>query len=299
MLENIVSGLILVLTQSQDGSLIHVTSQTPTEVVGKNFSSKFQSFSQVIDDAKAAEKIKTYLLSSMTHAFMHLDIKSLGFGLTYSDHKSEVGLKDVVVFEKKSKPTALHQDIVFKNFLDYETEVAILMHRSEPDLFGYLIHNDLTDRMVQVVNYDENNAAPGFSKAKSFVGSNANSVLLAIGYEELWYQLQIDFFVNGQKRQTVNTTKNILTPKEIHKRIFFDNPAETADWILVGTGTPGGTVFKAPTTMQMLKEFVASGFNIDRTKENWAKSFNYLAPNDHLHWSSEILGSADSRIVVR
>jgi 2-keto-4-pentenoate hydratase/2-oxohepta-3-ene-1,7-dioic acid hydratase in catechol pathway len=226
-------------------------------------------------------------------------LASLGLGLSYPSHQQEVRAEATVFFKKDAVPTTLVDRIAHRPFLDFEAEVSLLLHREEPELFGYLMHNDLTDRKVQVQNYNPDDQAPGFALSKSFVGANAHGRFMAIGGADLWSKLEMQLWRNNELVQTVRPAENVMDPREIHRRVFADK-ALSGDrkWVIIGTGTPAGTIFRAPTVLQKLALFVRSGFRMRRAQELWLERFKFLQVGDRLEFRSETWGSEFTQIVA-
>jgi 2-keto-4-pentenoate hydratase/2-oxohepta-3-ene-1,7-dioic acid hydratase in catechol pathway len=292
-------GLGALITATPSGQILDVTRHTSAEIEGRALPPT-KSFKELIRAKQALASdtpVQTLPLSDLTLPLPSASPRSLGIGLSYPDHRSDVKIHSTVYFEKNAKPTRLADPIPFRENLDYETEVSLLLHRSEPHLFGYLLHNDLTDRRVQVFEFDKKNPAPGFAKSKSFPRANAHGALMAVGNESLWKSLTAKLYVNGELRQSLATANNVLTPTEIHRKIFSDPKLSgTADWVLVGTGTPSGTIFVAPSKWAQFLLYVRSGFNMTRARESWLKKFQFLANGDKLEFHSEVLGHFSTQV---
>jgi 2-keto-4-pentenoate hydratase/2-oxohepta-3-ene-1,7-dioic acid hydratase in catechol pathway len=292
-------GLGALVTSSPSGQILDVSRHTSVEVEGRALP-PLKSFKELLAakqglDANAASE--TFPIGDLKLPLPETSPRSLGIGLSYPDHQNDVKLQSTVYFEKNAKPTRLADPVPFRENLDYETEVSLLLHRSEPHLFGYMLHNDLTDRRIQVFEFNKKNPAPGFAKSKSFPRANAHGVLMAVGNESLWKSLSAKLFVNGELRQSLATANNVLSPTQIHRTIFSDPKLSgSADWVLVGTGTPSGTVFVAPSKWAQFLLYVRSGFNMTRAREAWLKKFQFLAPGDKLEFRSEVLGHFSTRV---
>ncbi len=292
----------ITITRSSDGNLLRIKEFSTDTVRASQLSQKWVSFSQLLKvspELSEQDSARTLDFQSLTPPFSDLQIKSLGLGLTYSDHAKDVSLQGAVLFEKNSVPTRIQDPIVFRNSLDYEAEVALLMHRQEPELFGFLLHNDLSDRMIQIQEFDEKNMAPGFGRAKSFPGSNAFGPIVLIGDESVWDQIEVKLIVKGQLRQTVRPAQNILRPMQIHKLVFTASALVSPEiqWVLIGTGTPSGTIFRSPNTWEKIKLIFSSAFDFSRAKQAWVKSFDFLKPGDKLEFVSEQLGKFHTEVV--
>jgi 2-keto-4-pentenoate hydratase/2-oxohepta-3-ene-1,7-dioic acid hydratase in catechol pathway len=218
-------------------------------------------------------------------------IKSLGIGLSYPSHQEEAQASTAVFFEKNAAVTPIDSAIPYRPHLDYETEVSLILHRRYPTQFGYQIHNDLTDRRIQVKNYDKANPGPGFSLAKSLPTLNAHSENTVYGDSSVWENIEVRMFVNGILRQTLKTQENIFKPEDIHRIIFTEKDlAPGFDWVLVGTGTPAGTIFRAPAFWEKLGLITSSFFSVGRAQDKWLESFRFLQEGDKLEFDSPTLG---------
>lgn len=217
------------------------------------------------------------------------------YALTYRVHQKETRLPDTFFFEKRGSAENACQPIPYRPALDYEAEVALLLHRSEPDRFGFLFANDLTDRAKQARTFDRLNPAPGFSAAKSFPGALRAGPLLVIGDAAVWPELEVRLEVNGELRQQVRARECLMTPREFHQQIF--TKSDVREWALVLTGTAGGTIFQSPTPMQRFQLLVGSGFSRTRAREAWLERFQFLRVGDRLEMKSEMLGMGHAIIV--
>ncbi len=218
------------------------------------------------------------------------------WALTYPSHQKETRLVDIFAFEKRTEAESAWAPIRHRPTLDYEAEMALLLHRDEPERFGFLFANDLTDRAIQLQTYDRRRPAPGFSSAKSFDGALSVGPLLAIGGSGLWAELEVRLEVNGTLRQHVRARECLLTPREFHQQIFARENVE--DWALVLTGTTDGTVFQSPTSAQGMKLLLRNGFSVRRAREAWLRHFQFLSVGDRLELKSEILGRSHATIVA-
>lgn len=294
-----IEGLGALVTATSSGLVLDVSRHTALEVEGRSLP-PLKSFKELIKNKKALNADtppETHSLSTLKLPLPEASPRSLGIGLSYQDHRDDVKLQSTVYFEKNARPTRLADALPYRENLDYETEISLLLHRSEPHLFGYLLHNDLTDRRIQVFEFDKKNPAPGFSKSKSFPRANAHGVLMAVGNEALWKSLGAKLYVNGELRQHLATSNNVLTPSQIHRTIFSDPKLSgNAEWVLVGTGTPSGTIFVAPSKWAQLLLYVRSGFSMTRAREAWLRKFQFLAPGDKLEFRSEVLGHFTSQV---
>jgi len=240
---------------------------------------------------------KWYDLKDQGHPLEGKDVQNLGIGLSYADHAKEVRTDDTVFFEKKAKASRLQDPIPYRPYLDYELEIALLLNRHDSRTFGYMLHNDLTDRKIQSLNYDKSDPGPGFSKSKSFKGANPVSTVIAIGDSRLWNEIEIELYRNGKKVQDLATRNNVLTPEEIHAKVFSDPDLHKGrDWVVIGTGTTAGTIFRAPSTWQKIKLYIAAGFSKEKATMLWLKRFDFLNKGDTLEIRSSLFGNVKTQV---
>ncbi len=289
----------LLVSLLADGQLLNIQSHGEGTATGRPFVSQWQSFADLLRDSTAESKTPTLTaaLDDLQLSFSHLAVRSLGLGLTYPDHQQETGVDQIVVFQKNAAPTRLNDDMPFRDYLDYELEVSLLLHRTEPGVFGFMLHNDFTDRMIQGMEFVATDPEPSFSKAKSFAGANAHGPIMAVGGDALWASLQAELHWNESPVQTLDPQTNLLKPTDIHKLVFESKFAEGHDWILIGSGTPSGTIFRAPTNIERAYYLSKALFRPAKAKELWVKSFDFTKAEDTLTFSSESLGTFQTRIV--
>lgn len=224
------------------------------------------------------------------------DIPCLGYALTYPSHQREVSLEDSVTFPKEAVPQSTQQDIVYRDHLDYEAEIGVLLHRNDPDRFGYLIVNDLTDRGIQVRTFDPDNMAPGFALAKSFEGALRVGPLLAIGNAAAWKTFAVDLYLNGELRQQLRASECLLQPEAMAEQRVAAHAG--APWLLVSTGTTEGVLFEVPNLWEKIEYFLRAGFSMKQAQEDWLAHLRFLQPGDELTLQSPALGRASARVVT-
>ena len=218
------------------------------------------------------------------------------YALTYRVHQGETRLDQVFSFEKRGVAESASAPIQRRAALDYEAEIALLLHRNEPDRFGFLFANDLTDRAIQIHTFDQRNPSPGFAQAKSFPGALRAGPLLVVGDATVWPKLELTLEVNGELRQQVKAHECLLSPRGFHQEVFAR--ADIGDWALVLTGTAGGTIFQSPTFMQKFTLLLQNGFSKKRAREAWLRRFRFLQAGDQLEMKSTILGTSHATIVA-
>ena len=160
--------------------------------------------------------------------------KIICVGLNYTDHAKELGMelpKSPVIFMKASSALIGHNDsIVYppqtKN-LHYEAELAIVIGKDMK--LGFTCANDVTARDLQKLDGQ-------WTRAKSFrtfcpVGPK---VVSDIDPDNL----EIKLFLNGELKQSSNTSNMIFKPDYLVSFILEIMPLFEGDIIL--TGTPPG-----------------------------------------------------------
>ncbi|MEN8190315.1 MAG: fumarylacetoacetate hydrolase family protein, partial [Thermodesulfobacteriota bacterium] len=259
------------------------------------------SFNEVWNDDLAASasvglgKLEAISWSELINPLPDPQIDVWGYAMTYPEHRDEVQLNQSFYFRKFSNTVSANDDIVFRPYLDYEAEVALLMERGRSDRFGYLLANDLTDRGIQARTFDPENMGPGFSKAKSFEGALHVGLLLVVSNGELWEELEIELSVNGERRQHLIARDSFVRPGRIHTEIFSED--EAGGWALAATGTTGGVQFQSPTVLQKVGLIVAAGFSKEEATERWLEQLSFLKPADTVEFKSTILGRSSATIV--
>lgn len=297
-----IPGFQLVIGQASDGNFVKIETLDQPAISGVVFNSHWRSFDQLLRDASAEtqgeKKQNNFIINDLGLPFLHLRPKTLGLGLTYPDHQQDVGLSKVVLFEKNAAPSRLNDTVAHRAHLDYEAEIALLLHRHEPKVFGFLLHNDLTDRRIQAINYDKKAPGRSFSLAKSFATANAYGTVMAIGGDSAWQELRVDLYWNEQRMQALAAKNHLLKPSEIHHLVFEKSQLSGGyEWVLIGTGTPGGTIFRAPNLREKLGLMFRSGLNPKKAVENWLNHFTFIQPADRLRFISNSLGHFQSEVI--
>ncbi len=174
--------------------------------------------------------------------------KILAIGLNYADHAAESG-QDVPpypkVFNKQSTSVvgpgaAIHRPRV-SSLLDYEGELAIVIgrrcrHVARADaaqvIAGYTIANDVTVRDWQL-------REPTWTMGKSF-DTHCPLGPALVTPDELADPAQLDLqtFVNGERRQRSNTNQLIFDGGALIEFLSTAFTLEPGD--VICTGTPGG-----------------------------------------------------------
>ena len=221
-------------------------------------------------------------------------INCWAYALTYTKHQKETSMKESFRFSKSSPAYNMFSSIGYRSYLDYEAEIGILMNKHNPDRFGYVMVNDLTDRGIQARTFNRENPAPGFSKAKSFNGSLRVGPLLLLGDDALWNDIEITLLLNSEIRQQVYGRECLMNPRQFHQETF--STEKEKDWVLIASGTSAGVIFHTPKTFEKLMLFVQSGFNNNRAVEKWLSTLHFLKVDDEIEFQSPLLGISKSKV---
>lgn len=224
----------------------------------------------------------------------HRGSRCWGYALTYPEHRQETLDTAHFRFLKQGTVESNSQPIPYRDFLDYELEIGVLMHRDTPDRFGYFLANDLTDRGLQIDHYDARHPAPGFTIAKSFPGSLRAGPLLAVNDDSLWPELTATLTLNDEERQSVKAADCSINLRQLHHELFQDHEGDP--WLLVATGTSSGTLFRSPRFREKLVALLAGRLSLKRAGRSWLKALRFLAPGDRISLCSPILGRSETRV---
>jgi 2,4-didehydro-3-deoxy-L-rhamnonate hydrolase len=208
--------------------------------------------------------------------------KVLCIGLNYYKHADETGLKlpkEPMLFMKGANATVGPYDniIIPKNSsqTDYEIELGIVIGKecrylnsseeSKKHIAGYVISNDVSERKFQQEHSGQ------FCKGKSCDNFNPVGPFLTTTDEVVDpLNLRMELKVNGELRQSSNTSDMIFKPDFIVYYLSQFMTLEAGD--LVSTGTPSG---------------VALGMDRD----------GYLKSGDMVELEIEKLGKQKSRCI--
>ncbi len=214
------------------------------------------------------------------------------YALTYHEHRREARLDTSFKFPKGGPALAISHPVKYRANLDYEAELGLLMRRADTNRFGYILVNDLTDRGIQVREYDEKNPVPSFSHSKTFEESLRVGPLLAVGDAAAWQALDVTLAVNGEQRQHVAARDCVYDPQRFHGEVFSD--ANGPEWSLVASGTGGGVIFRQPSFAGKLWLFVSSGFSVNGAKEKLLRKLDFLKPGDRITMQASTLGQSSA-----
>ncbi len=171
--------------------------------------------------------------------------KIIAVGLNYSDHAEEFKTslpKEPVIFLKPPSTVIGPGDTIYfpaqSQRIDYEAELAVIIKKRghniprrhlQDYIFGYTCLNDVTARDLQKRDGQ-------WTRAKSFdtfcpIGPCAVTDLDPS-------HLKIESFLNGQKKQSSDTSKMAFTCEMLVEFVSSIMTLEAGD--IIATGTPGG-----------------------------------------------------------
>jgi len=171
--------------------------------------------------------------------------KILCVGLNYADHAeetdSELPEKPAFFYKPPSSLLAPEEDILIDPSArcDYEAEVALIIKRrcravspkqAEEYIWGYTCLNDVTNRDAQ--SWEGN-----WVRAKGFDTAAPMGPFL-VTPDELDFPLSVQSRLNGETRQSSDTSNLIFGPAELVSRASSFMTLERGD--VISTGTPAG-----------------------------------------------------------
>ncbi len=185
----------------------------------------------------------------------------IAIGLNYRDHAEEAGMAiphEPVVFTKApSSVCGPNDDVVVpagSTKLDWEVELAFVISKhawqvSEADALdhvgGYLVCNDVSERAWQLEGtgqWTKGKSAPTFGPLGPWLVTS----------DEVGDPQALDLFldVNGERRQTGNTSTMIFSVKEIVAYLSTVMALEPGDVITTGTPPGVGMGMKPPVFLK-------------------------------------------------
>ncbi len=243
---------------------------------------------------------KTYSWSEVKFPFSLDQRVSWAFGMTYLDHQNETGIAESVLFQKEIQaPVHMGERISWRPHLDYETEVGLLVDLKKPNKVGYFLAVDFTDRGVQVMNYVKSQPAPSFRKAKSFAQGLGLGSIAVFGDARVWPMLGADLDWNGQRVQALRATDCAIPIQGFLERVKEGQANQSTpaarDFDVILTGTPGGVIFRGPSTWESVRLFLST-FSMTGAKKAWLSRFAFMKPQDRLSFKSSELGYGEIQV---
>jgi 2-keto-4-pentenoate hydratase/2-oxohepta-3-ene-1,7-dioic acid hydratase in catechol pathway len=178
---------------------------------------------------------------------VHEPSKIIAIGLNYADHIAETGMDTPevpTVFAKfpgtLNGPYSTVEDPKASDALDYEGELGFAIgkrcrhvprERAAEVIAGYLVVNDFSVRDWQL-------ATSQWSLGKSFDTHAAMGPWITTAEEIALDDLDLETLVNGEVRQSSNTSQLVFDPFELVaflSQAFTLNPGD-----VIATGTPSG-----------------------------------------------------------
>ena len=193
-------------------------------------------------------------------------------GLNYLEHAEESGAKppaEPILFSKYSNTLAPHKttiklpphDVSYK--FDYETELVVVIGRRASNvsvedalsyIAGYAVGNDFSSRDLQLEKGGQ------WMIGKTLDGFAPIGPYFVSADQVDPNNLNLETRVNGEVRQSVNTTKFIFNPQKVisyTSRLFALEPGD-----IIFTGTPSGVILGYPKERQI---WLKAGDKIEST----------------------------------
>ena len=200
--------------------------------------------------------------------------KIICVGLNYREHAEEAGQKPPakpILFNKYNNTLAPHQatiqlpprDLCYK--FDYETELVVVIGRRASNVSvdealsyvaGYAVGHDFTSRDLQLETGGQ------WMVGKTLDGFAPIGPYFVSADQVAPNNLNLETRVNGEVRQSVNTTKFIFNPQKLiayTSRLFALEPGD-----IIFTGTPSGVIVGYPKEKQV---WLKAGDKIESTIE--------------------------------
>lgn len=263
-----------ILNVSRAGKLlgVKVPESTDDVIAGRNLSGLYKALSSAasLKDVFVAEK------NARFEACITRPEKLIILGLNYQRHAAETGTpipKAPVLLNKYNNALSGHGGTIklptkVATQFDYEVELQVIIGKTAHDVseaealdyvFGYATGNDFCARDLQFRD----------GKASQFMIGKTSDGFMPVGP---WLvgadvvgdpqKLAVECRVNGQTRQSSNTSDMIFTCAQIisyASQIFTLNPGD-----LISTGTPEGVILGKPESQQ---QWLKAGDKIDCSVE--------------------------------
>jgi len=205
--------------------------------------------------------------------------KIICLAFNYTDHATEQKTnppeEPVIVMKPRTTLTGTNSEICSPSFvekLDYEIELALIIGKTCKNIdesqamdaiFGYMIFNDVTARVIQFQDKQ-------FTRAKGFDTFAPCGPWITTADEVPNPQnLKMTTKINGELRQNSSTSKMFLKIPSIVSKLSKVMTLEKGD--IISTGTPQGVVLNNPNL-----EFLKNGDKIEMEIENLGKLENTI-----------------------
>jgi 2-keto-4-pentenoate hydratase/2-oxohepta-3-ene-1,7-dioic acid hydratase in catechol pathway len=205
--------------------------------------------------------------------------KIICLAFNYTDHAKEQKTnppeEPVIVMKPRTTLTGTNSEICSPSFvekLDYEVELALVIGKTCKNIdesqamdaiFGYMIFNDVTARVIQFQDKQ-------FTRAKGFDTFAPCGPWITTADEVPNPQnLKMTTKINGELRQNSSTSKMFLKIPSIVSKLSRVMTLEKGD--IISTGTPQGVVLNNPNL-----EFLKNGDKIEMEIENLGKLENTI-----------------------
>lgn len=225
----------------------------------------------------------------------------LAAGTNFKSHAEEVGAEDPFVFPKLNAATPFNSQVSVGNsrLVDYEIEVALVTlnpvkkEGDEPNYFGLVLSNDITDRwrLLTGIDLGDEMGYTGFPDGKSRRGflPVGNLMVIPKDLNQFLSKVEINLYFNGRQRQNANLGAMVWPPEQLIAEIFKRDKREfhyqermqplladsstIPERTLILTGTPAGVIFRS---------------------YNFWLPFLYVRPGDTLHLFGSYLGRIEN-----
>ena len=189
---------------------------------------------------------RQYELSELEFLPPSVPTKIVAVGLNYKDHALEMQKKlpeEPLLFIKPSSSIIAHLGTILRpaasKRVDYESELAIVIGKTaknvkksdaEDYIFGYTCLNDVTARDLQIkdIQYTRAKGFDTFAPVGPFIETEIENPS----------GLQIKGYLNGELKQSSNTSNLIFNPCELVE--FISGIMTLFPGDIISTGTPSG-----------------------------------------------------------
>ncbi len=222
------------------------------EYYGTLSTDKDKSFVNIIEKFSFEEDLK-YQYTGRQYELNELEFlppihptKIVAVGLNYKDHAAEMQKKlpeEPLLFIKPSSAVIPHLGTIVRpeasRRVDYESELAVVIGKTAKNvkqeeasdyIFGYTCLNDVTARDLQIkdIQYTRSKGFDTFAPLGPYIETEIENPS----------NLQIKGWLNGELKQSSNTSNLIFSPYELIE--FISGIMTLFPGDIISTGTPSG-----------------------------------------------------------
>jgi 2-keto-4-pentenoate hydratase/2-oxohepta-3-ene-1,7-dioic acid hydratase in catechol pathway len=212
----------------------------------RTFVNIIENFDFNIADIKYEYTGRQYELSELEFLPPSIPSKIVAVGLNYKDHAAEMQKKlpeEPLLFIKPSSSIIPHLGTIVRpsasQRVDYESELAVVIGKTAKNIkksdaadyiFGYTCLNDVTARDLQAkdIQYTRAKGFDTFAPIGPFIETEIENPS----------SLQISGRLNGELKQSSNTSNLIFSPYELVE--FISGIMTLFPGDIISTGTPSG-----------------------------------------------------------